>query len=127
MTFALPKYAIWDPATACAPSVLKIITEGAKTLESVDSAALLVYSHLSFHSRGNQSPKRGWDLPQGTQEVIFQRSCLGAGGRVVKFRCSALAAQGFTDFDPGYRCSTTHQAMLRLRTPPHSPTGRTYN
>ena len=36
-----------------------------------------------------------------------------AHGRVVKFKCSASAAQGFTSSDPGRRHSTTHQAILR--------------
>ena len=34
-------------------------------------------------------------------------------GQVVKFVCSALAAQGFGVSDPGCGPSTTHQAMLR--------------
>ena len=34
-------------------------------------------------------------------------------GRVVKFMCSTLVAQGFTGSDPGCRHSTAHQAMLR--------------
>ena len=36
-------------------------------------------------------------------------------GRVVKFTCSALAAQKFAGSDPGLGRGTTHQAMLRLR------------
>ena len=34
-------------------------------------------------------------------------------GRVVKFACSALAAQGFAGSDPGRGHGTTRQAMLR--------------
>ena len=34
-------------------------------------------------------------------------------GRVVKFVCFALAAQGFTSLDPGQGHGTAHQAMLR--------------
>ena len=51
-------------------------------------------------------------------------------GRVVKFVCSALAAQGFLGLDPGHRHGTAHQAMLRWH--PHMPqpealTTRIYN
>ena len=34
-------------------------------------------------------------------------------GRVVKFACSAAAAQGFTGSNPGHGRDTAHQAMLR--------------
>ena len=37
-----------------------------------------------------------------------------AHGRVVKFVCSTLVAQGFTCSEPGRGRGTTHQAMLRL-------------
>ena len=51
-------------------------------------------------------------------------------GQVVKFTCSASAAQGFTGLDPGRGLSTAHQAMVRRR--PHiaeleRPTTRIYN
>ena len=36
-------------------------------------------------------------------------------GRVVKFVCSTLVAQGFPGWDPGHRHGTAHQAMLRQR------------
>ena len=41
-------------------------------------------------------------------------------GRLVKFVCSALAAQGFGSLDPGHRPSTVHQAMLRRRPTCHN-------
>ena len=34
-------------------------------------------------------------------------------GQVVKFACSAVAAQGFADSDPGRGHGTAHQATLR--------------
>ena len=47
-------------------------------------------------------------------------------GQVLKFACSASAAQGFTGLDLGHGHGTAHQAMLRQRRP-HSTTRRTYN
>ena len=41
-------------------------------------------------------------------------------GRVVKFVCSALAAQGSGGSDPGRGHGTAHQAMLRGRPTQHS-------
>ena len=41
-------------------------------------------------------------------------------GQVVKFACSASAAQGFTGSDPEHRPGTTHQALLKQRPTQHS-------
>ena len=43
-----------------------------------------------------------------------------ACGRVVKFACSASAAQGFAGLDPGRGHGTAHQAMLRWRPTCHN-------
>ena len=57
-------------------------------------------------------------LNRGLSQIIFYwgQPC----GRVVKFACSASAAQGFTGLDPGRGPSTVHQAILR-----HRPTQQT--
>ena len=52
-----------------------------------------------------------------TQEINFRDQ---SHGRVVKFMCSASAAQGFSSSDPGRRHGTTHQAMLRWRPTCHN-------
>ena len=41
-------------------------------------------------------------------------------GRVVKFACFALAAQGFAGSDPGCGPRTAHQAMLRWHPTQHN-------
>ena len=41
-------------------------------------------------------------------------------GQVVKFMCSAVAAQGFTGLDPGHGHGTSCQAMLRQRPAYHN-------
>ena len=52
------------------------------------------------------------DYFQGFYELYFGGE---PGCQVVKFVCSASAAQGFAGLDPGRRHSTAHQAMLRRR------------
>ena len=61
-----------------------------------------------------------WDSFRGsTRSKLFSyrgRSC----GQVVKFACSASAAQGFASLDPGRGHGTAHQATLRQRPTCHN-------